>query len=96
MYGEKSEKMKAELEKSRKRFIENYPPPLVKISSFITLSVNNFLFNNPYNRLAEKSILGTMIMKNPFLYFPKKESYLNYMDGIHFQRGIQNMKVRNF
>lgn len=35
-------------------------------------------------------------MRMPFIFFPRKNIYLNYPDAVHFQRGIQNMKVRDF
>jgi hypothetical protein len=35
-------------------------------------------------------------MKYPFAFFPNENVYLNYPDAVHFQRGIQNMKVRDF
>lgn len=35
-------------------------------------------------------------MKNPFSIFPQNGIYVNYPDAIHFQKGIQNAKVRDF
>jgi hypothetical protein len=35
-------------------------------------------------------------MRAPFIFFPHRKIYLNYPDGVHFQRGIQNMRVRDF
>jgi hypothetical protein len=34
-------------------------------------------------------------MRLPFLFFPRKNYFVNYPDAVHFQRGIQNMKVRD-
>lgn len=34
-------------------------------------------------------------MRAPFAFFPKEHAFINYPDGVHFQRGIQNMKVRD-
>jgi hypothetical protein len=35
-------------------------------------------------------------MQNPFSFLPQSNLYLNYPDAIHFWRGVQNSKVRDF
>jgi hypothetical protein len=35
-------------------------------------------------------------MKNPFAFFPQNNTFINYPDAIHFIRGVQNFKVRDF
>ena len=41
-------------------------------------------------------------MKIPYVFFPgslnplEKQIKIDYMDAIHFQRGIQNFQVRDF
>lgn len=37
-----------------------------------------------------------VLMRVPFAFFPHRNIYLNYPDAVHFQRGIQNSKVRDF
>jgi hypothetical protein len=37
-----------------------------------------------------------ILMRAPFTFFPHRNIYLNYVDAVHFQRGIQNLKVRDF
>lgn len=34
-------------------------------------------------------------MSRPFAFFPNENVWVNYPDAVHFQRGIQNMKVRD-
>jgi hypothetical protein len=36
-----------------------------------------------------------LFMKHPFLFFPKENVWVNYPDAVHFERGVQNMKVRD-
>jgi hypothetical protein len=37
-----------------------------------------------------------IIFRIPSIFFPHPNIYLNYPDAVHYQRGIQNSKVRNF
>ena len=52
------------------------------------MKMNNFLVENNLRKLAYMS------MKMPYVFFPgsmnpfKKEIRLNYLDAVHFQRGV--------
>lgn len=55
------------------------------------LSAYNLLINN---RLTQG--LFQLFILAPFIFFPDKNVFVNYPDAVHFQRGIQNVKVRDF
>jgi hypothetical protein len=72
-------------------FIEDYPPPAIKyFSEFVYFSVSQ-LMNHELT-----SCVVNVLLRAPFAFFPFENMYLNYPDAIHFQRGIQNAKVRSF
>lgn len=78
--------------KGRGRFIDDYPLPIIKSISEFALFIGDLAMNN---RFATPEVVQ-VFMRNPFTFFPHKKVYVNYPDGVHFQRGIQNMKVRDF
>lgn len=68
-----------------------YPSGLMHWLSKKALKMSNLVLNT----LKFKSI-AYILMRNPYFFFPKEKYYLNYMDAVHFQRGVQNMRVRDF
>jgi hypothetical protein len=54
-----------------------------------------YLLNYLANDLTTQS-LASAILKNPFSKFQQGSLYLNYPDAVHYQRGLNNIKVRGF
>jgi hypothetical protein len=72
-------------------FIDDYPPPAIKLFSEFALFASSELLNHELTRCSVN-----ILMRAPFTFFPRRNIYLNYPDGVHFQRGIQNAKMRSF
>jgi hypothetical protein len=36
------------------------------------------------------------LLKNPYVYFPQPNLYINYPDAVHYLRGQQNFELRDF
>jgi hypothetical protein len=71
--------------------MDDYPPPAIKFFSEFSLFAGDELMNHELTHCAVN-----ILMRAPFTFFPHRNMYLNYPDGVHFQRGIQNIKVRDF
>lgn len=93
IFGKKTPENLANIVKDNKDgvFLDDYPPPAIKFFSEFTLFVGNELMNH---ELTQSSV--NLFMRMPFAFFPHRNIYLNYPDAVHFQRGIQNSKVRDF
>lgn len=72
-------------------FIGDYPRPIIKKIGELSLYIGDKFINS--ERWGENAV--NIFMKNPFLFFPSENVWVNYPDAVHFQRGIQNMKVRD-
>lgn len=73
------------------KFYGDYPFWTTKKMGELALYTGDKLINNKFT--GEHGV--NIFMKHPFLFFPNENVYVNYPDAVHFQRGIQNMKVRD-
>jgi hypothetical protein len=83
VFGKKTPENLASIKKDNPdgEFMADYPPPAIKYLSEFALFAGNQLMNHELTHCAVN-----VLMRAPYTFFPHRNIYMNYPDGVHFQR----------